>query len=194
MSDVAATARQADEVPSIWTFIVADAASFGIFFVVFMVERAAQPASFARSARLLDTGSGLVNTVLLIVSSWLVALAVAAARRGDARRVMWLLSGAIAAGAGFVGIKIAEYADKIQAGIGPLADDFFGYYFVLTGLHLLHVLVGLGALTTLLMAVRRKPAIERGYQYWLESGGIYWHLVDLLWMFLFPMLYLQAAR
>lgn len=177
-------------VPSIWSFVTADCIGFAIFFFVFMTERLKQPALFDASSRHLDVRVGLANTLILITSSWLVALAVQAARRGRFDQARRLLPAGLIVGCGFAVLKGFEYAAKIGAGITPLTDPFFMFYFVLTGVHFVHYLVGIVVLVVLVLKARGGGADEGKFAAWMESGGIYWHLVDLLWCFLFPMLYL----
>jgi nitric oxide reductase NorE protein len=189
---VGTTHRPEAGVPSILVFIAADIFSFILFFAVFMGERLAQPDLFARSSSLLDARLGLANTLILITSGWLVALATAATRRGDlaaARRFLWL---AIGVGLGFAALKLIEYCGKFAEGITPLTNAFFGAYFIFTGVHFLHYVVGMALLVALAVMARRP--LEAGLHRWIEGCALYWHMVDLLWIFLFPMLYLQAAR
>ncbi|WP_293397461.1 cytochrome c oxidase subunit 3 [Nevskia sp.] len=176
--------------PAIWTFIVLDSASFAVFFAVFMAERLAQPALFDASSRLLDVRLGLTNTLILITSSWLVALAVAAGRRGDLRRLRAGLLGGILVGSAFAVLKLIEYITKLAGGITPQTNDFFGYYFCLTGIHFVHYLAGMIVLLVLLARARKSQAVDPELMGWAVSGGIFWHLIDLLWVFLFPLLYL----
>lgn len=176
--------------PGILTFIAADVANFALFFGYFMVERLRQPALFSRSAGMLDVRLGLLNTVILITSGWLVALAVAAARAGKGAETRRLLSWAIGVGIWFGIVKAVEYGAKIEQGLTPQSDAFFQFYYVFTGVHLLHYLIGLGLLVTSIVRMRRYD--ERAVQ-WLEACALFWHMVDLLWLFLFAMLYLQGA-
>ena len=180
--------------PAIWSFIVADCAGFGIFFAVFMSERAGQPALYAEAARHLDVRLGLANTLVLITSSWLVALATAAGRAGDIRAVRRFLVAAIMVASVFGAIKIGEYGIKVGDGITPLTNDFFMFYYVLTGVHFLHYAVGMAVLALVAALAFRSGTMEGKPWVWLESGAIYWHVVDLLWIFLFPMLYLLGGR
>lgn len=152
------------------------------------------PALFDRSARLLDLRSGLANTLILISSSWLVALAISAADDGRIRRAKLLLTGGLAVGSCFAVLKITEYVHKFAAGITPMTNDFFTFYFILTGVHFLHYLIGLVVLSAMIMALHRQGDGTSGHIAWLEAGGIYWHMVDLLWLFLFPMFYLLPVR
>ncbi|WP_454883149.1 cytochrome c oxidase subunit 3 [Sphingomonas oryzagri] len=177
----------------IWTFVVADCASFAVLFLVFMTERSQQRTLFSASAAQLDVPLGLTNTLILLTSGWLVARATASAEAGDRDAVVRHLALALPSGAAFGLVKIVEYWRKISAGTTPLSNDFFSYYFVLTGLHFLHYLAGIGVLILLLSKARRQGSvIDQNFRHFLESGAIYWHLVDLLWIFLFPMLYLQG--
>lgn len=187
-ADAAAPARPHD----IWTFIALDCTSFGLFFLIFMVERLAQPAVFVSSARLLDFRLGLANTLILITSSWLVALGNRAGRLGDLRGSRRWLAGAVLVASGFAVIKAVEYTAHIRAGQTVSSDPFFTYYYALTGIHLLHYLVGMVVLGFL--AVRLGSQDRARDLAWLDGGALYWHMVDLLWVFLFAMLYLVGAR
>lgn len=176
--------------PSIWTFIAIDCASFGLFFAVFMWERMPQAALFDASADQLDVRLGLANTLILITSSYLVALAVAAARRGDLADARGKLALGFGVGAAFAVLKVIEYSLKIASGITPQTNAFFGYYFGLTGVHFVHYLAGMIVLAIMLARARRAMSVEPRLASLMVSGGIFWHMVDLLWVFLFPMLYL----
>lgn len=179
-------------VPGILTFIAADTANFVLFFGYFMVERLQQPALFARSAAQLDIRLGLLNTIILITSGWLVALAVEAARAGETARVRRLLTGAIGIGSCFALVKGWEYATKIAQGLTPQTDAFFTFYYVFTGVHLLHYVIGLALLIATVVRARA-PRPDPGFLGWIESCALFWHMVDLLWVFLFAMLYLQGV-
>lgn len=180
---------RADEHPSIWTFIIADLALFGVFFAIFIVMRSGDSEVFDRSARALDARLGLLNTLILMTSSWLVVRALRAVQQG--RRVAsrrWL-AGGIAVGACFALIKAIEYSAKLGGGLTMHSNDFFMLYYTLTGIHLVHFVIGLGLLA---LAYRRlgAPTDEPGAAGFLESSALYWHMVDLLWVMLFPLLYL----
>ncbi|AMK17071.1 MULTISPECIES: cytochrome c oxidase subunit 3 [Sphingobium] len=179
-------------VPGILTFIAADTANFILFFGYFMVERVAQPDLFAQSAKMLDSRLGLLNTAILITSGWLVALAVEAARMGDMSRVRRHLLSAIGIGLLFGIVKTVEYADKISHGLTPQTNAFFGFYYVFTGIHLLHYAIGIALLGATLVKARSSRA-RPGFLAWIEACGLFWHMVDLLWVFLFAMLYLQGV-
>jgi nitric oxide reductase NorE protein len=179
--------------PSILTFIVADVMAFGLFFVFFMIGRREQVALFDRSAAQLNANFGMLNTLILVTSSWLVVIAVHAARRGDRTSVRAFLALAFVVGGGFALTKVVEYGDKVSHGITLLTNDFFMFYFVLTGVHFLHFLIGMGVLA-MLWVKAGEEAVDGPLLGWIEAGGLYWHMVDLLWIVLFPMLYLLGRR
>lgn len=168
-------------------------AAFALFFAFFMIGRHEKVALFDRSAALLNPSVGAVNTLILVTSGWLVVLAVQGARRGDRRAVRRLLALAFVVGAGFAVTKAMEYGDKLSHGITLLSNDFFMFYYVLTGIHFLHYVVGMAVLAMLWFKAGRE-AVDGPLLGWVESGGLYWHMVDLLWIVLFPMLYLLGQR
>src|SRR3546814_42345 len=163
--------------PSMLTFIAADTFSFVLFLAVFMGERFTQPDLFSQSAGRLDMGLGLLNTLILITSGWLVALAVAAARSGDLAGVRRKLMLAIAVGSCFGIVKMIEYSDKISHGITPMTNDFFTYYYILTGVHFLHVIIGIALLVILVVMTGKTKQADARYMTWLESSAIYWHKI-----------------
>jgi nitric oxide reductase NorE protein len=177
-------------VDGVWVFIGADSVLFGILFANFMKDRLAQPALFDASHRTLNFNLGGLDTLILLTSSWLVALAVQAVKRDQLDQAPKFVLGGVLTGLMFVASKSTEYAEKFVAGITPATDPFFMWYFTLTGIHLAHVLFG----TCLLVYVWTK-ARARTYtssnRTVLECVASFWHLVDLLWIVLFPLLYLQ---
>jgi nitric oxide reductase NorE protein len=176
----------------VWSFITADLCLFAVLFLLFMTERYKAPALFETSRQALDPLLGALNTLILLTSSWLVALAVHRAREGQRAAVRRHLTLAMVVGAGFAVTKVYEYWHKIDAGITLLTNDFFMFYFALTGLHFLHYVGGMAVLAICLAKSRAEHQDAR-YLTWLESGGCYWHMVDLLWLVLFPMIYLLRA-
>jgi nitric oxide reductase NorE protein len=174
----------------VWVFILADTTAFGLFFLLFTWGRMGNPSLYRDSARHLSVGLGVLNTFILLTSGALMALAVEAARRGERRLVLRYVTGAIGVGLGFAVTKVFEYSTKIKAGFTLLTNDFFMYYYVLTGVHFLHFAVGIVVLLVLRSKARR-DAIDARFGAWIESGASYWHMVDLLWIMLFPLLYLQ---
>jgi nitric oxide reductase NorE protein len=174
----------------IWVIVFGDLMVFGLFFSVFTWSRAQNLALYVHSQLALSQASGIVNTVLLLTSSWFVALAIHAARRGAGRAAQNCFGLAGLCGLLFVCVKISEYAVKISAGLTVNTDEFYMFYFMFTGIHLLHVLIGLGVLSYAWHRAGRSPAgaADLGA---LESCGIFWHLVDLLWIVLFAIFYLM---
>ena len=150
---------------------------------------AAAPALYEKSRQALDPAIGLLNTLILLTSGWLMVQAVAAGRDGDRPRVLRFLALTVLVGCGFALTKVLEYATKIRAGISMLTNEFFMYYFILTGIHFLHFVIGIIVLVVCLMKARREP-LDARFTVWFESAGSYWHMVDLLWIVLFPLLYL----
>lgn len=185
----------ASELPGdsgVWLFLTADVCLFAVYFFVFMNARLADLELYEESRRQLSATLGLANTLILLTSSWLVALAVAAARAADRDAIVRFLKLAIGVGGAFAVTKIVEYSLKIHAGITVTTNEFFGYYFGFTAIHFFHFLIGMGVLGVCLAKARRE-AIDERYVVWIESSGCYWHMVDLLWIVLFAMLYLLRA-
>lgn len=178
--------------PGLWIFILADMGAFALFFLLFTMGRVGDPGLYERSRQALNVNLGMANTLILLTSSWAMVQAVQAARLGNRQRTVAFLVLALAVGSGFAVSKIAEYAAKAQAGISMLTNDFYMYYFVLTGIHFLHFLIGAAAIVVTLAKARTQP-LDGRYRVWIESVGCYWHMVDLLWIVLFPLLYLQRA-
>jgi nitric oxide reductase NorE protein len=173
----------------IWVVIGGDLVLFSILFFVFLQYRAGEEAVFVASQRHLNQGLGFVNTVLMLSSSSLVASAVQTARREQPRISSALFAGAFVCGAGFIVVKSFEYREAITDGFTLTSNDFFMYYYVYTGLHLIHVVIGMGVLATLMVYARSGKFTSAKIQH-LESGASFWHLVDLLWIVLFALLYL----
>lgn len=175
--------------PGIWAFVGGDLIVFSVFFVLIALGQSQQPEVFTASRARLDLWIGMVNTFLLLTGSLFAARGVERCREahgdGDSRFFAW----AILCGLGFVANKIFEWSRKLADGLGPTTNDFFNYFFIFTGIHLLHVLVGLGVLG-LLYKVSRRASLTRGNVRTLEIGAIFWHLVDLLWIVLFALFYL----
>ena len=149
-----------------------------------------------RPPRHLDPRLGLLNTCILLTSSWLVALATHAGRNGAMAAARLRLWSALGVGGMFAVIKAVEYYVKIRAGITVSTNEFYTFYYALTGVHLFHYLVGLIVLGVLARGAWqvRTADDEKRYLVWLEGGALYWHLVDLLWVFLYAILYLLGGR
>lgn len=174
-----------------WVFLFGDMAVFGAFFVTFLVERAHAPEVFDAARKTLHLGIGVANTLVLLTSSLLVVLALNALRAGHHAVATRAVAVAIGCGIGFIALKVVEYVSLAVAGHGPGANHFFLYYVILTGLHLFHVCLGLGALSFILTQTRRS-ALSTTRTALVEGAACFWHLVDLLWIFLFALLYLVS--
>ncbi|MGE4428633.1 MAG: cytochrome c oxidase subunit 3, partial [Solirubrobacteraceae bacterium] len=174
--------------PGIWVVIVGDVVVFVILFGLFLHYQGEQPEQFAASQSRLEPGFGFINTVWLLVSSLAVVIGVNAVRLGRTVSADRAFRIAFWFGVAFVVTKGIEWGLKIDAGYVPHTDDFFMLYYVLAGLHLLHVFVGLLVLSLVRRAARR-PLTGVHDRQMIESGAVFWHMVDLLWLVLFPLLY-----
>lgn len=176
----------------VWVFVGADMMFFFMLFMSFMVGRMDAPAVYEASRLTLDPNFGGINTLILLTSSWFVVLAVDAAKRDRLGEIPRWLMGAFVCGLLFGVSKAFEYGAKLAAGLTPATNDFYMYYFVLTGFHLLHVIGG-SVMLLLFWNMARKRAFNSQKFVVLECGGLYWHMVDLLWIVLFPLLYLMRG-
>jgi len=219
-----------------WLFLFSELLLFGGLFLLYAVYRSEFPGDFHFAAATLDTSVGTLNTLILLTSSLTMALAIASLRSGSLRASNWLLAITVSAGAAFMVNKYFEWSAKIGHGLYPNSDElvmrtpgenvFYGLYYTMTGVHGMHVLIGMGVLGVLLCMQMRKPRrstilagdaarslvlpgergvvsyaritlvyeenaeiVERGVPR-LENAGLYWHLVDVIWIFLFPLFYL----
>lgn len=186
-----ATARRVPGENGTWVFLFGDMLVFGTFFATFMVERAKAPEVFDASRKTLHTGVGLTNTLVLLTSSLCVVIALGALRSGVRHNARSAVLAAMVCGGIFVLLKVFEYHSLATHGHGVGANHFYLYYFILTGVHLFHVCVGMAVLTFLLTQTRRHGLSETRMAV-VEGGACFWHLVDLLWVLLFPLLYLVA--
>jgi cytochrome c oxidase subunit III len=173
----------------IWCFLATEVLLFGGLFTAYTVFRISAPEMFHTEYLKLNRLFGAVNTVVLICSSLTVALGIAAIRQGKQRMLKVCLILTLLLAAAFLGVKYAEYSEHIAVGELPGTNNFFSLYYMMTGLHAIHVFAGMAALTAMLvMAYRGK--FSAGCHNPVEITGLYWHFVDLVWIYLFPMLYL----
>jgi nitric oxide reductase NorE protein len=186
-----ATARRVPGENGTWVFLFGDMLVFGTFFATFMVERAKAPEIFDVSRKTLHIGVGLTNTLVLLTSSLCVVVALGALRSRARHIARSAVLAAMVCGGTFVLLKVFEYHSLVTQGRGAGANHFYLYYFILTGVHLFHVCVGMAVLAFLLTQTRR-PDIGETRMAVVEGGACFWHLVDLLWIVLFPLLYLVA--
>lgn len=173
---------------NMWVFVLGDLLIFAGYFVVFMVYRIEHHALFLASQRQLSLATGAVNTLVLLASSQFVAQGVRAAREDDQARAVRLMAYGGLCGTAFVLIKVFEWHHEISRGLTLPHNEFFMFYYALTGIHLLHVLLGLG----LLALVARELRTPRLRRLWVvEAGATFWHMVDLLWVVIFVLLYVM---
>jgi len=176
--------------PGVWILLFGDLGVFTTLFAVYLGNRGAQPELFAESQATLNRALGATNTLVLLTSSLFVVSAVRALRQGTSRRYApRLIAAAIFCGLCFIAIKAFEYHDKLSHGLYPSTNKFFMYYFVLTGLHLAHVIIGIIVLSVL-YTLAKKPVFTPTHLAYVESGACFWHVVDLLWIVIFPLVFL----
>ncbi len=185
-----------------WLFLAQEILFFGGLFMAYLLYRFRDPVAFAAGSHELDITLGLVNTVVLIASSLTMALAVRSAQLSRTRQLVQWLGATGLLGLVFLVIKYFEYSAKWhhrlvpgpyfefpEAAIGDRAEMFFSLYFAMTGMHALHMVVGIALLAWLLVPAARGK-FHADYYNPVECFGLYWHFVDIVWIFLFPLLYL----
>jgi nitric oxide reductase NorE protein len=173
---------------AMWVMVLGDFVFFGAYFIIFMVHRAMAPELFLQSQQHLNLTIGVVNTLVLLTSSWFIVRSVATARSGEYQGAVRLTYLGGACGVLFIAIKAYEWSAEIAAGHTMPANEFFLFYYMLTGVHLFHVGLGLLILGIVVRELRnpRKRRVSM-----VESGATYWHMVDLLWIVIFGLLYVM---
>lgn len=193
-----------------WLFLVTEVLMFGGLFVAYLIFKGHHLESFKLAHKLLSVQLGATNTVILLASSLTMALAVTATQRGQTKKAFNLLLVTMLCACGFLVVKYFEYSHKLHEGVLPaglfaptehasaivreIAQDkfaklFFSFYFVMTGIHALHVIIGMGLIGWLMIKMKR-GRFGSNYFTPVELTGFYWHFVDLVWIYLFPLLYL----
>lgn len=184
-----------------WIFLATEVMFFGGMFLGYAVYRAMYPTAFAEASRHLDIWLGGINTAVLLCSSLTMALAVHAAQLGARRTVAIFLVATIILASVFLGIKAFEYYHKYEEHLIPgavfefpgenanHAQLFFSFYFAMTGMHALHMVIGIGVML-IMIALALRGRFSPEYYFPVEMTGLYWHFVDIVWVFLFPLLYL----
>ena len=187
----------------LWLFMVTEILMFGGLFVGYIIFHSIYPEMFAEGAESLDWKMGFINTLVLIFSSLTMALGIYYNQINQPKKATWALALTLVCGATFMVIKYLEYTHKFHLGLYPgrflqMTEGapvhanlgmYFGFYYCMTGLHGLHVLIGMG-LITWVMIKNIKGDFSPKYYTPIEGVGIFWHIVDLIWIFLFPLLYL----
>ncbi|MEX2260806.1 MAG: cytochrome c oxidase subunit 3 family protein [Bryobacteraceae bacterium] len=188
-----------------WVFLVTEIMFFGGLFTAYVIYRTLYPTAFEAGSHHLNITLGAINTVVLICSSLTMALAVHGAQLGSRKALIACLLLTILLGSVFLGIKAFEYADKFAHHLvpgpnfqfeGPFSRQvqlFYSIYFGTTGLHALHMIIGIGMLSVLAWQARR-GRYSAEYNTPIELVGLYWHFVDIVWIFLFPLLYLLGRH
>ena len=202
------TSAQQKEVSTLgmWTFLVTEIMFFGGLFLAYAIYRREFATAFAVASNTLDVVIGAVNTAVLICSSFTMVLAVHAAQIGSRKALIWFLILTIVFGGVFLGVKAYEWDQKFEEHHvpGPTfhlektdqqgpAQLYFSLYFTMTGLHALHMVIGEGLMLFLLWHAY-KGRYSPSYYTPVDIGGLYWHFVDIIWIFLFPLLYLIARH
>lgn len=182
-----------------WLFIFTEMLLFGGLFIVYSIYRYMHPVAFELAAAELNVATGTINTVILLVSSMTIAMSITAMQKGDRKMTLMLLGATLFLALIFLVNKYFEWSAKIGYGLYPGSDRlhefghgdtlFFGLYYFMTGLHALHIIIG-AILIAVVMYRVYKTIVDANKFVLLENTGLYWHLVDLIWIFLFPLFYL----
>jgi cytochrome c oxidase subunit 3 len=182
-----------------WLFLFTELILFGGMFIVYAVYRFIHPTEFHLAAMELDTLVGTVNTIILLTSSLTVAMSITAIQLGNKRLSFILVGLTVLLALAFLVNKYFEWGHKFDVGLYPGSPEmlnkppgeilYFGLYYVMTGLHGLHVIVGAVVLAVMMVFIARGSINQNSYVR-LEAGALYWHLVDIIWIFLFPLFYL----
>ena len=186
-----------------WAFLVTEIMFFGGVFGAYAICRSMFPEAFAEASNKLNIILGATNTAVLICSSLTMAMAVRSAQLDKKKPLIVFLILTIVLGLAFLGIKAVEYSHKFHEHLfpgdtfhfdgphAPQAQIYFTFYFVMTGLHAVHMIIGIGIMLVLLLRAR-KGRYSAEYNSPVEIAGLYWHFVDIVWIYLFPLLYLIA--
>jgi cytochrome c oxidase subunit III len=182
-----------------WLFIFTELLLFGVLFLVYSVYRYMHPIAFGLGAEQLDVFIGTVNTLILLTSSMTIAMSVSSIQHGDRKLTLRLLGATLFLAVVFLVNKYFEWSEKISHGLYPGSAQlhefghgetlFFGLYYFMTGLHALHIIIGIAVIAAVFYQVRTRN-VNSGDFVFLENTALYWHLVDLIWIFLFPLFYL----
>jgi cytochrome c oxidase subunit 3 len=182
-----------------WLFLFTELLLFGGLFIVYLIYRMLNADAFLAASYELDVTMGTVNTVVLLVSSMTIAMSITAIQKGDSKKSIQLLGITLGLSLVFMVIKYFEWSAKISYGLFPGLEAFnnlpkgealyFFLYFIMTGLHALHIIIG--AVLIVVTIHRTRKGLVTAEKYSLtENAGLYWHLVDLIWIYLFPLFYL----
>src|SRR5512147_266149 len=182
-----------------WLFLFTEILLFGGMFLLYSIYRDLHAADFHEAGTEMSVTIGAVNTVILLTSSLTMVLSISAIKRGAVSRSILFQAATVMLGLAFLGNKYVEWSDHMRHGIYPDSPElltmshgkilYFGLYYVMTGIHGLHVLIGMGVICFMLVQTKR-GVITGGDYIKLENAGLFWHLVDVIWIYLFPLFYL----
>ncbi len=182
-----------------WLFIFTEMLLFGGLFIVYSIYRYMHPVAFELAAAELDVVTGTINTVILLVSSMTIAMSISAIQKGNKKLTLILLGATLFLALIFLVNKYFEWGSKISYGLYPGSERlhefghgdtlFFGLYYFMTGLHALHIIIGMVVIAAVMYRINKDMVHSTKFAL-LENTGLYWHLVDLIWIFLFPLFYL----
>ena len=176
--------------PGLWVLIFGELAVFAVLFIAFVYDRGRQPEVYNAGQDALHQGVGLINTLLLLSSSLAVITAVRAIRAQYNSVATGAVAVALCCGVAFLVNKAFEWVDLLRSGPAPESNRFVTYFLALTAVHAVHVLIGLGILSVLLVFSRR-VVVSEGRMAFVEGGACYWHMVDVVWIVLFALLYVM---
>jgi cytochrome c oxidase subunit III len=182
-----------------WLFLFTEMLLFGGLLIVYSVYRYINPVAFHLAAQELSVFIGTINTIILLISSTTIAMSITAIQKQNKKLALLLLGITILLGLAFLVNKYFEWGEHITEHIYPGSSAlalrghgdvlFYGLYFFMTGLHALHIIIGLVFITVIAVSIIKSRITSENYVL-LENSGLYWHLVDLIWIFLFPLFYL----
>ncbi|SNZ01457.1 cytochrome c oxidase subunit 3 [Flagellimonas pacifica] len=170
----------------LWIIIFLELMTFGVALVIMVYESKAEPVQFHDSRLLLNVTYGMINTIFLLTSGFFMALSVKEMNFYGKQRLKKYLPATILFGSLFLLLKSVEYYEKIEAGLGMGHSTFFNYYWMLTLFHVIHVIVGLIILISVYVGIKKESTTIED----IEASAAFWHMCDLIWLLLFPMLYL----
>ncbi|WP_296619336.1 cytochrome c oxidase subunit 3 [Marivirga sp.] len=172
----------------LWILILLEVFTFGLALAGLIYYRFQEPELFAQSTAVLNKTLGSINTIVLLTSGFFMAAAVHYFKKENVRNGIYSMLATILIGSAFLVIKWFEYEEKLNVGLGLDENMFFTFYWLLTGFHFIHVIVGLVILTLILLKITNKKNPVKIVD--IEAGGAFWHMCDLIWLLLFPALYL----
>lgn len=176
----------------LWTFLFMDMIVFFAIFAVFAAERSRIPAVYLASQQQLNGWLGLANTIVLLTSSWFMVRAVQAARVNDCHSARLNMNGVITSAVIFILFKLYEYNSKISSGIGLTTNSFYSFYYFMTFIHLMHVIVGMTFIQSMKIDNFKSKKINNISS--VENIALFWHIVDIIWIYIFTIVYLLGVR